>query len=532
MTELETHPARPLLIGGAWHHTAATIQARNPATGALLALISSGGATEIDLAVRAAQAAYPAWRDGGEQRRKQLLSRLHDVLAARREQLAELLHRETGKPLIEALSTDVLIALETLAYHARHGTAELAPERLKLTQRALLGQRVEVVYEPVGVVGVIGPWNVPLGIAITQIASALIVGNTVVFKPSEFTSLIGLALAEAALEAGLPPGVFNVVTGAGAAGAALAAHRGTRRIMFTGSVATGRKVALACAERLCPCVLELGGVGAAIVRADADPEIAARGVVWSRFANNGQICAAAERVYVNRRIARPFVAAVVRETSRLHAGSDGDSYDLGPLINADAVLRMEQQVADALDAGAVLLTGGQRLRDPGHRAGHFFAPTVLSNVTAEMRIMHEETFGPLLPIMEVDDDEQAVRHANSLPLGLGMTIWTRDLRAGAALGRRLESGMVWINDSTLYYSDPGIPWGGVKESGIGRSHGRWGLQAVADLKVVARSPHLPRLWWFPYTPAKQRMIRVLLAWQHTRGWRPRLRALAEALLVR
>lgn len=524
---------RPLLIGGAWRTTEAMIEARSPVTGALLELVSSGGAAEIDAAVRAAQAAYPAWRDLGERGRMRMMHQLHDVLAARMDDLTALIHRETGKPPVEALSSDVLVALETLAHHARHGTAELAPERIKPTQRTLLGHRVQVVYEPVGVVGVIGPWNVPLGIGLTQIASALIVGNTVVFKPSEFTSLIGLALAEACVAAGFPPGVLNVITGGGAAGAALAAHPGTRRIMFTGSVATGRKVAVECARRLCPCVLELGGVGAAIVRADADPEVAARGVVFARFVNNGQICAAAERVYVNQQIARPFIEAVVRETLKLRSGGDGDDYDVGPLINAPSVERMEQQVADAQAAGATVRAGGTRPQlNDARREGHYFAPTVLTNVTPDMAIMREETFGPLLPIMEVADDDEALQHANSLPLGLGTTIWTRDVDAGAALGRKIETGMVWINDSTVYYSDPGIPWGGVKESGIGRSHGRWGLQAVADLKVVARSRHSARLWWFPYASYKHRLIKLAISLQHRPGWRAKLRALAEALLVR
>lgn len=527
MTQTMT-TAKPLLIGGEWRTTEQTLTAHNPATGEILGEVCTGGEAEIDAAVRAARAAFPGWRAAGENGRKQALRRLHHVLTERRDEIADLISRENGKPVMEALSADVLVSLDSLAYYIKHGTRELAPERLKLTQRLLLGHRADVVYEPAGVIGIIAPWNVPLAIPLSQVAAALIVGNTVVLKPSEWTPLIGHAIAQLCAAAELPPGVVNVVAGAGATGAALASHPGTQRIVFTGSVATGKKVAVACAQRLCPCVLELGGVGAAIVRADADPRLAARGVVWSRFVNNGQVCVATQRVYVNHRIAQPFVEAVAQETRKLRRHTEHQrGYDVGPLINPAATERVKSQIADAVANGATVLVGGNC---GNGQPGTAIEPTVLTNVSPQMTVMRDETFGPLLAIMPVADDAEAIDHANSLPLGLAMSVWTDDVDAGADLARQLESGMVWINDGPVYYADPTIPWGGVKESGFGRTHGRWGLHALADIKVIARSRPGPRIWWFPYTPLVQRLLDVGIAMLHEAGPRAKLRGMLRALL--
>lgn len=527
MTQTMTS-AKPLLIGGEWRATEHTLTSHNPATGEIIGSVCTGGAAEIDAAVQAARAAFPGWRAAGETERKHALRRLHRALTEQRDEIASLISRENGKPVMEALSADVLVSLDSLAYYIKHGARELAPERLKLQQRMLIGHRVDVVYEPAGVIGIIAPWNVPLAIPLSQIAAALIVGNTVVLKPSELTPLVGHAIAQLCVTANLPPGVVNVVAGAGVTGAALAAHPGTQRIVFTGSVATGKKVAVACAQRLCPCVLELGGVGAAIVRADADPRVAARGVVWSRFVNNGQVCVATQRVYVNQAIAQPFIEAIAQETRKLRRHTEqARGYDVGPLINQAATERVKSQIADAVTHGATVLVGGNC--QDGQPATSI-EPTVLTNVSPTMAVMRDETFGPLLAVMPVADDAEAIDHANGLTLGLAMSVWTRDVDAGAALARQLESGMVWINDGPVYYSDPTIPWGGVKESGLGRTHGRWGLHALADVKVIARSRSGPRVWWFPYTPIAKRLLDTMIALMHESGPQAKLRGIFRALL--
>lgn len=530
MIEEERATARPLLIDGQWRRTNNVVESVDPLTGEPIGAVASGGAPEIDAAVRAAQRAYPAWRNLGDHGRRRVLRRLHAALVERKDQFTDLIHREVGKAPFEALAIDVLPTLNTLAYYARHGASDLKPERIKPSQWTLIGHRVEVVYEPVGVVGVIGPWNLPLALPFTAIVAALAIGNTVVFKPSEWTPLVGHAIAELCEAAAIPRGVVNVVNGGVEAGAALAAHDGTRRIVFIGGIATGRKVAEACARRLCPCILELGDVAAAIVRADVDPELAARGVVWSRFMNAGQICAATQRVFVDQRVADRFIAAVTREVRALRlTRHNGRHYDIGPLINQAAVERVERQVADAVARGATVQTGGERRQEYGATV---YAPTVLTGVQPEMAVMREEAFGPVLAIMTVRDDDQAVREINALHTGLATMIWTRDQTAAMALARRIESGMVWINEGATFFADPAIPWGGVKGSGWGHIHGRLGLQELADAKVIGRTfPHAAP-WWFPLRAGSQRLISLLIAAQHARNPRAIVRALAEAIFVR
>lgn len=519
---------RPCLIDGGWHLTAATLTSRSPLDGATLGQVACGDATTIDAAVQAARRALPAWRAADEATRRAALRRLHAAVLQRREALVTLIHRETGKAPFEALAIDVLPVLNALDYYARHGARALRDERLRLSQPVLLGHRARLVYAPAGVVGIIGPWNVPLALPLLPLAAALIAGNTVVLKPSEWTPLVGHAIAELCAMAQLPPGVVNVVTGGPAAGAALAEHEGTQRIVFIGGVAGGRRVAEACARRLCPCVLELGGVGAALVRADANLEVAARGVVWTRFMGSGQICAATQRVFVDRRIAAPFTEAVTRQVRRLRVGRPGlPWYDVGPLINAAALQRVREQIDDALASGARLVVGGTALPEHGPLS---FAPTVLTDVTPAMRVMREESFGPLLAIMPVRDDEEAVTHLAAVGSGLATTIWTRDLRAGMALAQRIESGMVWLNEGAVFFSDPVLPWGGLGSSGWGHIQGRLGLQAVTNARVIAGRLPWPALWWFPYRRGVQRLIEVLIAVQHERRPRAVVRALAQSLL--
>ena len=521
MTATErTFTPKPLLINGAWHTTAATLSSHNPATQELLGSVCVAGEPEVALAVESAHHALAPWRNLGERGRQAALERFRAAIAAAAPDIARLITAEQGKPQTEALTSDVTVALDALRHYVRHGLRDLPSESVKPSNPVLRGTRITLVHEPAGVVAIIAPWNIPFGIPVSQIATALIVGNTVVLKPSEWTPLIAHRIAAAAHAAGLPPGVLNVVHGDGRVGGLLIRQPQVRRVLFTGSVATGKKVAVACAERLCPVTLELGGVGPALVLGDADPDLAARGVVWTRFINCGQACVAAERVYVNQAIATPFIAAVRRHAAALRVGAGTEAVDVGPLINSDGIERIERHIANAVQHGAVVETGGMRLSALGPQ---FFAPTVLSGVTDDMLVMQEETFGPLLPISVVPDDASAVAAANALPLGLGATIWTKDTVHGERIARQIETGMVWVNDSVVFYADPVIPWGGVKESGIGRTHGRAGLLTMVDTKVIAIAQHKARLWWFPYLPRMTSAMQALQAVQHQTGWRAKLR---------
>jgi succinate-semialdehyde dehydrogenase/glutarate-semialdehyde dehydrogenase len=331
-------------------------------------------------------------------------------------------------------------------------------------------------------------------------------GNAVVLKPSELTPLTGLKIKNVLARAGLPDGVLQVTTGDGSTGAALVAS-GVDKIMFTGSVATGKRVAEAAAKYLIPVVLELGGKDAMIVLEDANIENAARGAVWGAFANSGQSCSSVERCYVHATIADHFIKRVVAETERLHqcSGSD-ETCDIGSMSSERQLRIVERHVYEATAAGAVALTGGDRVTDA---AGPFFEPTVLTNVNHNMDVMREETFGPVLPIMTFKTDEEAVRLANDSQFGLTASVWTSDIGRGRRLAERIDAGTVMVNEVLYTHGIAQTPWGGVKQSGIGRTHGRAGLLEVVNSQHihVNRLPSIPDLWWFNYTADARRLFR-------------------------
>jgi acyl-CoA reductase-like NAD-dependent aldehyde dehydrogenase len=343
---------------------------------------------------------------------------------------------------------------------------------------------------------VITPWNYPFGIAITGAAAALAAGNTVVLKPAPATSLIGLRIGELAAKIGLPAGVLDIVTTDDAVASALVEDPRVGKIVFTGSVATGRKVMAAAATNLTPVVLELGGKDPAVVCRDADLDRAARGIVWGAFLNSGQTCASVERVYVERPVADALVEKVVAETRRLRQGDPrGADVEMGPLTLERQRRIVEDHVADAKARGAKILTGGEKPAGEGF----FYPPTVLTNVDHSMKIMREETFGPVLPIMAVDSLDEAIRLANDSEYGLTASGWTRDPATARRLQTELQAGVVTINDHASSYGEPTAPWGGMKASGIGRTHGLAGLREMVQVKYVTEDrSRRPALWWFPY----------------------------------
>jgi succinate-semialdehyde dehydrogenase/glutarate-semialdehyde dehydrogenase len=338
----------------------------------------------------------------------------------------------------------------------------------------------------------------------------------VVLKPSELTSLTGLKIKDILERAGLPDGLLQVVTGDGSTGAALIGA-GVDKIMFTGSVATGKRVAEAAANYLIPVVLELGGKDPMIVLEDANLENTARAAVWGAFANCGQSCASVERCYVHESIAQKFTEAVVAETKRLQfgtrasdasAGGTSAYPDLGPMSTEQQLRVVERHVYDATGRGAVALTGGERVPDA---PGPYFPPTVLTNVNHEMQIMREETFGPVLPIMTFKTDDEAVRLANDSDFGLAASVWTNDLERGQRIAERIEAGTVMVNEVVYTHAIAQTPWGGVKQSGFGRTHGRAGLLELVNAQHihVNRFPSVADLWWFSYTPNAAKLFRSL-----------------------
>ncbi len=476
----------------------------NPATGQAFAEVSLLDAAQAGQAVAAAQAAFPAWSRTSFRERARILDRLRQAVVDAADEIARLIEREQGKPAAEAYAAEILPSLEALKHLSAHGEQLLRDDVLESEQLLLAHKEARLVYEPIGVVLAITPWNYPWGISLPIVASALFAGDTVVFKPAPATTLIGLRLAALARQAGLPDGVLSVLAVDDGVAAGLVEDARLGKIVFTGSVATGKRVMSAAAKNLTPVLLELGGKDPAIVCRDADLDRAARGIVWGAFVNAGQTCASVERVYVERPVAEAFLARVVAETRRLRVGDPArGEAEVGPLTLERQRQIVEAHVNDAVAKGARALTGGARQPGPGF----FYPPTVLTDVDHAMEVMREETFGPVLPVMAVDSLEEAIRLANDSPYGLTASAWTRSDETARRLQRELVAGIVSVNDHMSSFGEPTAPWGGVKWSGIGRTHGQLGLREMVQPKYVSLDrDRRPELWWYPYDAAFARLM--------------------------
>jgi acyl-CoA reductase-like NAD-dependent aldehyde dehydrogenase len=410
--------------------------------------------------------------------------------------LAELLTNEQGKPRVESYTMELLPTVDSLKWIADNGPEILAEERLSMPA-FLKTKKAKFSFEPIGVVGVIAPWNYPWSIPFGEVAIALMSGNGVVLKPASLTPLIGERIRMVFEKAGFPEGLVRTVHGGGKVGDALV-KSSAGKIFFTGSVEVGRKVGVECAKRMKGSVLELGGKDPQIVCADADLANAVSGAVWGGFANAGQTGSGIERTYVHRDVAESFLEGLVRETQRLTVGDPMDwDTEVGPMVSEEQAQIVTELVDDALEHGAERVTGGP-VKVDGMK-GHFIAPTVLTGVTHEMRIMKEEIFGPVLPVVTVDSEEEALRLANDSEFGLGASVWTKDREKGERMAREIESGMVWINDHSFSHGACQCAWGGVKDSGLGRSHSKFGFYECVNVKQLAWEPGWTRdMWWQPY----------------------------------
>jgi acyl-CoA reductase-like NAD-dependent aldehyde dehydrogenase len=397
----------------------------------------------------------------------------------------------------------VLPSLEALAHLTAHGFDALRDEPLAPGQLLLAHKRARLCYMPYGVVLAIKPWNYPWGQSLPVLAAALAAGNTVVLKPAPATTLVGLKMGSLARQAGFPPGVVGVVAVDDAVAAELVEDTRVGKIVFTGSVATGKKVMAAAARNLTPVVLELGGKDAAIVCRDADLDYAARGIAWNAFMNAGQTCSSVERVYVERPVLEPFLAKLLDEARRVRLRDASGVGELGPLTLERQRRTVEEHVADALARGARVLLGGERPAGPGL----FYPPTIVVDVDHRMKLMREETFGPVLAVMAFDSLDEAIRLANDSSYGLTASGWTRSPSTADTLQRELLAGVVSINDHSSSFAEPQAPWGGVKASGIGRIHGRAGLREMVQVKYVSfERGRRTALWWYPYDAEYGRLI--------------------------
>jgi acyl-CoA reductase-like NAD-dependent aldehyde dehydrogenase len=474
---------------------------RSPATLEPIGELEARSADDVRAALEMARKAQPDWAALPIDERARTLRRAVRVLLARQAEFVDVVRRETGKPETEALAAEVVAACDALSFYARRARRILADRTVPV--HLVKTKKLRIAYRPLGVVGIVTPWNFPFLLSLNPTAQALVAGNAVVLKPSEATPQSGQLVEELFRAAGLPEGVLQCLPGDGETGRALV-EAGCDKISFTGSVATGRRVAEACGRQLIPCTLELGGKDPMLVCADADLERAAAGAVYGAFANAGQVCVSTERVYVVDAVADEFVRKVVAKTAELRQGPGGEA-DVGPMILPSQLEVVERHVQDAVARGARVLAGGRR--NP-HAHGLFFEPTVLVDVDHDMAVMREETFGPVLPIMRVRDEEEGLRLANDTRYGLNANVWTRDKRRGVELAKQIQSGSAVVNDCMVTYGITESPFGGRKDSGIGQVNGEIGLRGYcyAQSITVDRFGGKSELMWFPYTARKTRML--------------------------
>jgi acyl-CoA reductase-like NAD-dependent aldehyde dehydrogenase len=504
------------------HQEARNIASVNPATGEVLAEFLCADEAHVRATVARARVAQPAWAELGVKYRLDVLRAFQRRLHHAKSKVAAAITREAGKPVVEALVTEVLVVLDAARFLSENAGRLLRDEPVPHGSLATKLKRGALVREPHGVIGIISPWNYPFSIPATDTLAALVAGNAVVLKPSELTPLIALKLAELLHASGVPEDVFQVVIGEAATGVSLL-QSAIDKLVFTGSVRTGKRIAAAAAERLLPVVLELGGKDPMIVLDDADIEVASSAAVWGAFVNAGQACLSVERCYVHRNLYAPFAEACARKAKQLRVGNGMNSEtDVGPMIHERQLEIVEAQVEDAKSKGARVLAGGQRLPELGP---NFYAPTVLVDVRQEMRIMREETFGPVLPIMAFDEDDEAVRLANDSEYGLAASVWTRDSKRGERMARRIHAGTVMVNDVVSCFGISEAPHGGMKASGIGRTHGRFGLEEMARVKYldVDRMPGMKKLWWYVYGESFRRQMEAFLDLEFGRGLLRRMR---------
>ena len=503
------------------------LESFNPATGELVGTVPTITPDQVQAVVDDVARIQPAWAELPLADRARYMRRAARVLVDDLDEVAELLTREQGKPLVESYVMELIPTIDALRWCANAGPKILADERIPYPQAFLKTKRSFFSYEPLGVVGVISPWNYPWSIPFGEVAIALMAGNGVVLKPASLTPLVGERIQRVFDDAGFPDGLVRTVHGGGAIGQALCEAR-TAKIFFTGSVEVGRGVGEICAQRLKGCVLELGGKDPQIVCADADLDNAISGAVWGGFANAGQTCSGIERVYVVREVADRFVEGVAREAEKLRLGDPLEwETEIGPMTSEGQYGIVVELIEDAVATGATKLCGGP-VDVPG-LPGKYVAPTVLTGVTHQTRIMREEIFGPVLPIVVVDSEQEAIELANDSEFGLGASVWTKDRQKGERIARRLESGMVWINDHSFSHGACQCAWGGVKDSGVGRSHSKFGFYECVNIKMNAWEPGLTRdFWWHPYDrtlgEAVQASARILYGKGETRT-----RALREGM---
>lgn len=478
----------------------------NPATLEELGTVQVSTNEEIKDKISLAKDAFPFWSNISIEKRIQYLTKIYEIIINDREKIAKKITENNGKPLAESYLTEIASTLQVMEYFIKNSKELLCDQNIQLG--ALYPTKKSyITYEPCGIIAIISPWNYPFYLPFSAITKTLITGNTFVFKPSSLVSLIGKQIEEILLKADLPNGVANVIYGNGEIANELI-NGDIDKVVFTGSVEVGKKIAENCAKRLIPVSLELGGKDPAIVFKTSNIEYACQGVLWGALSNTGQACASIERVYVESEIYNEFAEKLTLLAKDLKVGNGfEDETDIGPLINSEQLKKIEEHIKDATSKGAKLIFGGKRI----HEIGFFIEPAILTNVTHKMKIMTEETFGPVIPIMKFETTEEAIRLANDSKYGLASSIWTDDVENAKKVAKNLNFGTVWINDSLFLQAHPACPWTYYKESGYGATSV---YDFVKTKHISTDQGFIPMVrpksyWWYPYK-GKARSYRDLI----------------------
>ncbi len=467
----------------------------NPATGEVLGEVSQATQEEVSQAVEVARRAQEKWGGFSPRERSQRLRWVLEALTTRMDEVARLITMEQGKTLPESYSLEVYSVLEGLDFAVNKAWRYLMPRGVKPWAPIFASHRMEIRYEPLGVVALVSPWNYPLAVPFLEAASALVAGNSVVFKPSPFASLSGAMVGELFQVEGIPEGLVQVVHGGGGVGHWLVTHPGISGVFFTGSRETGRKVYQAVSPGLKKLVLELEGKDPAIVLADADMEYSVQGILWAAMVNAGQSCASIELVLVHSAIFDRFVSTLAEKARGVRVGNPLEpDIDMGPISNRPQYKKVLGYLEEAREAGVEVLGG-----EAPEGKGFFIRPAIVVNPPRGLKVMVEEVFGPVVSVIPFHEVEEAVSFVNNLSFGLTASVWTTNPSCGERFAQHLRYGVVTVNDHIFTFAEPQLPWGGFRDSGLGRSHGLPGLMELVEPKSVARIyRYRPRLWWYPY----------------------------------
>ncbi|MCB2187070.1 MAG: aldehyde dehydrogenase family protein [Deltaproteobacteria bacterium] len=504
----------------------------NPATGEEIGRSPLNSVGDVHQAVARGQNAQPFWAGTPLEERIAALRAVRDHLAAHADELAAVISQDNGKTRTDALAAEVLPAAMALTYYCKHARRFLTDRRLTPGNILLANKRPKLVRIPFGVVGIISPWNYPFAIPFSEVVMALLAGNAVILKVASETQLVGRALERALAAAGLPSGVFTHLNLPGRVAGEAFLEAGVDKLFFTGSVRVGKQLMAKAAETLTPLSLELGGNDAMIVAADADLKRAANGAVWAGLQNCGQSCGGVERIYVHREVYPRFLELLGERVRALRIGVDTDhNLDLGAMTTTRQMDLVRAHVDDALAQGAEIFS---RADPPAGLTGNFLPALVLTKVTHDMRVMREETFGPVLGVMEVGDLEEALELANDSDLGLTASVWSKNTKEAEKLARRIRAGAVTINDHLMSHGLAETPWGGFKESGLGRTHGELGFAEMTEPQVIVHDimPFVKKdMWWHPHSKAVYQGLGGIVQMLYGKGLGKRLGGMMKMMRI-